>query len=171
MRTLGLRLVKIVERLFPGSRNELPRQHGPLGAHLEIQTGFTAWLAEYAAALQGLGLAPSLLTLDPRVEEIVQLLDRPGKSLLQAEELSKRSGLSPSQINRLFLRQLGTTLHSYRERQRLASARTLLTASDLSVKETAFRLGFLSPQHFSRWFRKHTGLPPTQLRQTPTPMM
>jgi transcriptional regulator GlxA family with amidase domain len=100
------------------------------------------------------------------VDEAVQIMDRPGGHALRPAELCRQLGLSQSQLNRLFLRELGTTVHGYGEQQKLASARMLLGGSNLSVKETAFRLGFMSPQHFSRWFRKHSGVSPTQLRKT-----
>jgi len=171
LKTLGLRLAKTKEQLFRGSGNDLPRLSGIIEAHLKLQTDFTAWLVQYSSAMRHLEVRPCLMTLDPRVEEAVQILDRPGKNLLRPAELSKQLGVSQSQMNRLFLRQLGTTVHGYCERQKLASARMFLGGSGLSVKETAFRLGFISPQHFSRWFRKRSGISPTQLRKANAPMI
>ena len=171
LKTLGMRLAKTEEQLFPGSRNELPRRSGTLEAHLKLQTDFTAWLIQFSKAVTQRGIRPNLMTLDPRVEEAVQILDRPGANRLRPAELSKQLGVSPSQMNRLFLSQLGTTVHGYCERQKLTSARMFLGGTGLSVKETAFRLGFRSPQHFSRWFRQHAGISPTQLRKASTPMI
>ena len=170
LKTQGLRLVKKAEQLFPDARTDLPEQNGPLGAHLELETAFGAWLLQYYQAVLHQGVRPCLMTLDPRVEEAVHILDRPGR-LPRTAELSKHLGLSQGQLNRLFLRDLGTTLREYGEGQRLAWARRHLEGSSLSVKETAFRLGFLSPQHFSRWFRKRSGVSPTQLRQANSPMI
>jgi len=171
LKSAGLRLAKTQENSFPGSRNDLPRQTGAIGAHLKLQTDFNAWLAHYATAMMRQGIRPCLMTLNPRVEEALQMLDRPGRNLLRPAELSKKLGVSQSQMNRLFSRQLGMTVHEYCRRQKLALARMHLSGSELSVKEIAFRLGFISPQHFSRWFRQHSGTSPTQMRQSGVPMI
>jgi AraC-like DNA-binding protein len=171
LKTRGFRLAKQEEHLFPGARNELPQRSGSLEAHLKLQTDFTAWLVQFSNAMAHHRIRPCLMKLDPRVEEAVQILSRPEGNRLRPTELSKQLGVSQSQMNRLFLSQLGTTVHGYCERQKLASARIFLGGSGLSVKETAFRLGFRSPQHFSRWFRKHSGFAPTQLRRANTTMI
>lgn len=62
-------------------------------------------------------------------------------------------------------------VREYCERRKLAAARGFLIASDLSVKETDFRLGFRSPQHFSRWFRARAGLSPSGLRRNGDPVI
>lgn len=171
LKTMGFRLAKKEEQLFPGSRNNLPQLSGTIDAHLKLQSDFDAWLVHFSRAMMQQDIRPSLMTLDPRVEEAVRILDRPGRNLPRPAELSKQLGVSQSQMNRLFLRQLGTTVRGYCERQKLASARMFLGASGLSVKETAYRLGFLSPQHFSRWFRKRSGISPTQSRLANAPMI
>jgi AraC-like DNA-binding protein len=171
LKSTGVRLAKKVESHFPGTRSELPELSGPITAHLQLQADFNTWLSEYYHAMTRHGERPCLMTLDARVEEAVRMLDRPDRDAPRPAALAKHLGLSPSQLNRLFLRQLGTTLHGYGERQKLASARMLLGGSGLSVKETSFRLGFLSPQHFSRWFRRQAGTSPTQLRRASVPMI
>jgi AraC-like DNA-binding protein len=171
LRTIGLRLARTVERLFPKSQTSLPERSGSVDAHLELQQNFDAWLVHFYRAMLRHGVRPTLMSLDPRVEEAVQILDRPGGNALRPAELARQLGASQSHLNRLFLRDLGTTVRGYVERQKLASARMLLGGSRLSVKETAFRLGFTSPQHFSRWFRQRAGIAPTQVRQADAAMI
>ena len=155
----------------PRSRSGLPKRNGSIETHLKLQTAFDAWLIDYSSVMLQTGIRPCLMTLDHRVEEAVQMLDCRGRNLLRPTELSKKLGVSRCQMNRLFVRELGMTLREYWERQRFASAQMFLNGSDLSVKETAFRLGFISPQHFSRWFRKRSGVSPTQLRKESVPMI
>jgi len=42
--------------------------------------------------------------------------------------------------------------------------KSLLEQGDLSVKEVAYRLGFEDQYHFSRLFKKKTGIAPSQWR-------
>jgi transcriptional regulator GlxA family with amidase domain len=53
----------------------------------------------------------------------------------------------------------------YLKRLRLERAAALLLATSMSIKEIAFSVGFGSTAHFSRDFKKHYGLPPTDYRQ------
>ncbi len=100
---------------------------------MKLQANFSAWLIQYASAMQRQGIRPNLMTLDPRVEEAMRLLDRGGRNLPRPAELSKQLGASLSQLNRLFLRQLGMALRGYGERQKLASAQMLSWADPTSA--------------------------------------
>ena len=46
----------------------------------------------------------------------------------------------------------------------VAEIRTLLTTTDISLKEVAQRVGFQSQAQLSRFFRKHEGASPTEYR-------
>lgn len=161
MRIAGLRLAAAARHLFSAAGVELPQSSGPITAHLELDALFRTWLAAFAGAVVRHGAAPCLATLDSRVEDAVHLIEHPHGSPLRPAELCRRFGLSQSQMNRLFVRELGTTVRNYCAHRRLATAQALLETPGLSVKETAFRLGFKSPQHFSHWFRLQTGVPPS----------
>lgn len=164
LRALGVRLASDVERGFPGARYELPEASGTVAAHLRLEAGFRAWFAALAACLQRMGFRPDVASLDSRVEEAVELIERSEPRSAHPSGVAKDVGLSASQLNRLFRRDLGMTLREYSRRHRLAVARTLLAGSGTSVKEIAFRLGFVSPQHFSRWFRQGTKMTPSRCR-------
>ncbi len=132
-------------------------------AHLEVQASFSVWLAKLVHEMHHRGITPRLTPLDPRVEETVQILACPGMGFPRPAELARRVGLSQSQLNRLFLRNLEMSVVSYCDQQKLAAAQGLLGTSAHSVKEIAYQLGFVSPQHFSRWFREHSGVSPSRL--------
>lgn len=171
LETLGRQLAACAENLSPEASNDLPQRSGTISAHLQLQSSFDGWLAEYARAMSLCDVEPSLSELAPRVEEVVQLLEMPGRSFPRPAELARRISLSQTQLNRLFMRELGITVRCYCDQQKLTLAHALLGASRLSVKETAFRLGFLSPQHFSRWFHARSGESPSELRKNGIPMI
>jgi AraC-like DNA-binding protein len=49
----------------------------------------------------------------------------------------------------------------------LAASKELLNHEDLSVSQVSERLGFDYPQHFLRFFKRHTGLTPGEYRKRP----
>jgi AraC-like DNA-binding protein len=100
---------------------------------------------------------------------------RAGRSLLAAKELIEREftrdlslaeiaehgGLSASHLSALFSRRLGYSPIAYLLKIRLREAKLRL-ARGAAVKEAAYASGFHSPQYFSRFFRKKTGLSPSR---------
>ncbi|MEZ4338081.1 MAG: helix-turn-helix transcriptional regulator, partial [Sandaracinaceae bacterium] len=89
------------------------------------------------------------------------LLERRGTlDLAEAAEALGR----PSRTLQRQLKLSDTSFHAERERARLQLARSLLERGELKVIAVAFEVGFRSPAHFSRWFKRHTGLTPAELR-------
>ena len=72
---------------------------------------------------------------------------------------------SPSFLNKLFRRELGTTPMQYRLEKKIACARYLLCSTTLTVKEIAFQLGYCDPFYFSGEFRRITGESPGAARK------
>jgi AraC family transcriptional regulator len=84
---------------------------------------------------------------------------------LSLKEVAEAVAFSPYHFHRLFVRQTGETLHTYVLRVRLEeAARQLLEYRDASVMEIAARTGFSGPPAFSRAFRAHFGMPPSEYR-------
>jgi len=162
LRLLGLGLSSDAKRLFPSSRRELPALSGPVRSHLKLTADFYSWFEVLCGVLEKKGIQPDVVELDPRVEKAVRILDRAEQQMPGPVEMARQIGLSASQLSRLFRQELGITVHEYCQKRKLAAARTLLATSGSSVKETAFRLGFLSSQHFSRWFHLGAGMTPSQ---------
>jgi AraC-like DNA-binding protein len=161
-------LAVFAEKIWPGTRTELLQERGSLETHLELRKLESAWLAAYAAVMQGLGRQPNrLLVEDPRLDRALGALrTRPLAEPMRERELAELAGLSLSQLNRLFAAKLGRTPAEIWENRRLGRARTLLVATGQSVKSIAYELGFSSPPHFTSWFRERTGATPVQYRAT-----
>ncbi|MGE4482111.1 AraC family transcriptional regulator [Acidocella sp.] len=73
-------------------------------------------------------------------------------------------GLSSYHFARAFKRSTGESPHAYILRQRIATAKTALTAGR-SLAETAALCGFSSQSHFTERFRVQTGITPGQFRR------
>jgi len=85
----------------------------------------------------------------------------------QAAALAKISGVSYSRLRDVFKASRSETLHDFLRRTRLDEARRLLGDPTLTIKEVAARLHFSSEFYFSHFFRKASGLSPTQFRREP----
>ena len=71
-----------------------------------------------------------------------------------------RGGVSPAQLVKLFRRHLGTTPIRHVWEVRTRRGAQLLRETGLTVGEVAFRCGFQTPFHFSRWMRELFGVSP-----------
>lgn len=75
---------------------------------------------------------------------------------------------SPSHLARVFRREIGTTVHTFRERLRLAAALRAVADGARSLTELAEALGYASHSHFTGNFRRAYGLSPGAARLTLT---
>jgi transcriptional regulator GlxA family with amidase domain len=70
------------------------------------------------------------------------------------KDIARRVGVTTRQLQRLFRKHVNMTPLEYHVVQRLWRARGLLLRSQLSVNEVAAAIGFSSPSHFSRCYRR-----------------
>ena len=80
-------------------------------------------------------------------------------------ELAELVNLSPHYFSMQFRRALGVPPHQYVLQQRIAEARRLLAAGQMTLSELASSLGFADQSHFSRAFRRITGMTPRVYRR------
>lgn len=100
-------------------------------------------------------LAPAIRSLEERFRERVPL-----------SELAESCGLSSTHVHRLFQRLLRMSPTEYLLALRLQEARRLLATTDEPLSEIALSTGFFDQSHFTKRFRKMTGMTPTQFRKT-----
>jgi AraC family L-rhamnose operon transcriptional activator RhaR len=86
------------------------------------------------------------------------LLTMPLESPLQ--DVVARSGYQRDHLNRLVKKETGLTLGQFRMQRRLAKAKELL-AQGFKIGDVAGEVGFPDQSYFARWFRRQTGLSPT----------
>ncbi len=76
-------------------------------------------------------------------------------------EISHTLGLGRDQLSKAFRRDVGISLKSYLTLRLIRKASKLLIGAS-NVKKTAEELAFSSEFYFSRFFRKHTGMSPSE---------
>lgn len=80
-------------------------------------------------------------------------------------EVARAVGIGPDYLRHLFKRHRGQSLVAYVNDVRRARARTLLTHTDLPIKEIAARCGYRDEYYFSTVFRKGVGCAPGRYRE------
>ena len=86
------------------------------------------------------------------------------ESDLTIQQVAQDLGVSYSNFRKLFKEHTGMSPAIYQQDLRLQRAKELLTTTDLTIKEIAYRLNFESPDYFSYKFKAQTGRRPTELR-------
>ena len=101
-------------------------------------------------------------------EDIAKNLSNP---LYALEDYLKKLPLSYDYVRKLFQRETGATPRIYLENARMELAANLLSSgvtnkySNYSVSQVAEACGFLEPMYFSRVFKKHFGVSPSEYKQ------
>lgn len=73
--------------------------------------------------------------------------------------------LSPNYFGDMVKAETGKTAQEYIAVRLFSYAKRQLASPELSVKEVAASLGFLYSQHFVRFFKKHSGMTPSEYRR------
>ena len=95
------------------------------------------------------------------VEKIIRVLTDRVREKVDIEILADELGVSSRSLRRAFAQHTGMGPHQYHVELRLSLARRLLCDMDLSVKEVAFKAGYLDEHYFSRLFHQKMGMTPT----------
>ncbi len=93
-------------------------------------------------------------------------MDRRYAHPLDVPALAAISGVSAAHFSRTFREVFGETPHRYLQRRRVERAMYLLRATDTSVTDVCFDVGFGSLGTFSRTFKDIVGQSPSAYRNT-----
>jgi AraC-like DNA-binding protein len=83
---------------------------------------------------------------------------------LQQQLIARQALVSPSHLNRLFVRELGLPIMRYVAKRRLEIAQALLTHSALPVREIGRQVGYANPSHFAQFFNREAQKSPQAFR-------
>ncbi len=147
--------LELFQDLFRTLRKESEAQRSLASA------GLTYLLHRWMAALQEQKPAsPHQTKVARAIETMYTLTDGSGR----VATMARNAGLSERRFRQVFEGVTGQTPKHFYDGLRLDLGRQLLLTSPAKIEEVSGRLGFSSPFHFSRSFRKRFGIPPSRIR-------
>ncbi|MGA0557886.1 helix-turn-helix domain-containing protein [Larkinella sp. VNQ87] len=115
-------------------------------------------------------LQPSARGLRPAdVERLFQaraLLIEDLRQTITVGQLARHIGFSEAKLRTHFPRLFGNSIYQYLQQTRVERACDLLQSRRYSVSEVGFLVGYSSLSHFTKAFRKHTGVMPSHWMET-----
>jgi AraC family transcriptional activator of pobA len=160
-------------RSVGASRERLGRMLTTLDTELHERK----WCYEEAAIAQlvlllvevGRSLGPVEVPQPPRVPglvgEALEFIQRHYTEPLSLREVAQAFRSNPNHLTTAVRRATGLTVLEWITHLRMAEARRRLLATDERVEIIAERVGYQSPEHFMRLFRREHGVSPTQWRK------
>jgi len=86
----------------------------------------------------------------------------------RVQDYADAQSLHPNYLSNVIKIKTGKAIGTWISEKTIAEAKALLQNSSTSIKEIAFRLGFSEANHFSNYFKKHTGTTPVLHRRQHT---
>lgn len=81
------------------------------------------------------------------------------------DQLCQEIGLSRSQLHRKLKKETGLSTSLFIRQVKLEKASFLLTNTQLNISEIGYKIGFTSPQNFTKYFKAAYGLNPSKYRK------
>jgi len=104
-------------------------------------------------------------TIDPRIHDVLLLIERALAEPLSNERLASTVHLTANSFARLFRQSVGTSPRQYILGRRLALAAQRLLSADRSIEQVAADCGFCDRYYFTRMFTQAHGMSPVRFRQ------
>jgi AraC family transcriptional regulator, glycine betaine-responsive activator len=118
-----------------------------------------------ASERQRMDMRTRLGVAHPKLLRVISLMERSIEQPQTIEEFARSVALSPRQLERLFLKHLGSSPNRYYVKIRLNHACQLLRQTRMPILDVAVAAGFNSASYFSQSYLDHFGHSPTNERQ------
>ena len=140
------------------------RRDAPFGAEQLIALHMELFLISCLREYEGRPPAVSPLRHagDPLAAEICDWLERHITESINFSELCKRFSISGTKLKKLFREKVGCGVIEYFSACKIDCAKHLIREKEKNLSEIAEYLGYSSLPHFSRAFKAHTHMTPSQ---------
>lgn len=131
--------------------------------HFVFYYGDFSWSSNYAAD-------PSEEEINTQSNRIVEktkafIEENYGQKGLTIHEVAKKNHVSPNYLSYLFKKNTGYNLWEYVIKLRMEESRALILNTDMRRYEIAEKVGYESPEHFSKIFKKYYGMSPSDMKK------
>lgn len=109
--------------------------------------------------------AENSLRYKQTLDTIHTYIDQHLNDAISLADLAEQVYLNPVYLSRAYKQITGQNISKYISDRRMEKARILLANSNLKINEIACQVGYESPAHFSRIFKKMTGVTPQEFRE------
>ena len=98
-------------------------------------------------------------------QNLNRIMSNPDFPTYTVSDLCSLLSYSRMQLNRIFKSQFNTTPHNYLIKMKFTYAKSLLSSTDMGIKEIAFSIGYSSVSQFHTAFKKVFGVTPKEYRK------
>jgi two-component system response regulator YesN len=84
---------------------------------------------------------------------------------MNLDDISKELHISPQYLSRLYKNETGENFIERLTSVRIENAKKLMKESKYSIKEICYMSGYCDPNYFSKLFKKHVGISPTDYQK------
>lgn len=99
------------------------------------------------------------------VEKTNKLINERFSQELNLDDISKELHISPQYLSRLYKNETGENFIDRLTSVRIEHAKRLIKEGQHSIKEISFMSGYSDPNYFSKLFKKHVGISPTDYQK------
>lgn len=99
-----------------------------------------------------------------RITRVKRCIEERFSQPITVDSLAREVNLAPTYLCLLFREETGCTLNTYITAVRMEKARALLADENLKLYDVSLAVGYPNASYFTRQFRKHTGMTPTEYR-------
>lgn len=103
---------------------------------------------------------PSQAKRDPRFEVAKAFIEKNLHKKISCYQVANECCLSEKQLNRVFSKEIGSTVSGYINLARIDLAKKLLLENDHSIKEIGYLVGFENESSFITFFKKYCSVTP-----------
>ncbi|MGE9292731.1 MAG: substrate-binding domain-containing protein [Puniceicoccales bacterium] len=104
-------------------------------------------------------------TLDPRLQQAIEFIDKFAERKLSVDEVARHSGLSRRSLERRFQDECKVTVYEQIQKARVARAKRLLLETEFNISEVAERSGLGNLRQLDRVFRQYEKVSPSEFRR------
>ncbi|ALJ04930.1 AraC family transcriptional regulator [Pseudalgibacter alginicilyticus] len=99
-----------------------------------------------------------------RVFKFLELMEIHFLKEVNTHFYAEKLGISGQRLNQILKDKLKLTAKQIIQQRQITEAKRRIVRSEITTKELAFKLGFDSISSFSRFFKKHTGMSPSEFK-------